>query len=144
MFKHILIPTDGSALSQKAAKGAIEFAKILGARVTAYACIEVYAYSPLAEFAVEAPIEFSERVVAQAQANLKEIEVMAQEAGVAYRGVTSEDATPYLGIIETAKKEGCDVIFMSSHGRRGLASLLLGSETHKVLTHTDIPVLVYR
>src|ERR1700748_3764821 len=120
MFRHILVPTDGSDLSKKAIDGAIDLAQAVGARVTAYACLPQYPYSPFSEVVVEPPVEFQDR------------------------SNTSGDPSPYLGIIEAAEQGGCDVIFMASHGRRGLGSLLIGSETQRVLTHTKIPVIVYR
>lgn len=144
MFKHILVPTDGSDLSHKAIAGGIELAQVLGARVTAYACLPQYPYSPFSDFAAEAPAEFQARCEREADAHLREVEQAAREAGVQCDSCTSVHPSPYLGIIEAAQQHACDVILMSSHGRRGLGSLLIGSETQRVLTHTDIPVIVYR
>jgi nucleotide-binding universal stress UspA family protein len=144
MFKHILLPTDGSDLSRKAIAGGIELAQALGARVTAYACLPQYPYSPFSDFAAEAPEVFQARCEREARQHLRAVEEAAREAGVACDSCTSVHPSPYLGIIEAAQQQGCDVILMSSHGRRGLGSLLIGSETQRVLTHTDIPVVVYR
>ncbi|WP_186188670.1 universal stress protein [Burkholderia gladioli] len=145
MFKHILVPTDGSELSRKAIDGAIDLAQTVGARVTAYACLPQYPNSPFAaEAMVEPPAEFRERSEREAHAHLEEVEGCARRAGVACDSCTSLHPSPYLGIIEAAERGGCDVIFMASHGRRGLGSLLIGSETQRVLTHTKIPVIVYR
>jgi len=132
MFKHILVPTDGSDLSKKAIDGAIDLAQAVGARVTAYACLPQYPYSPFSEVVIEPPVDF------------QEVEEAARGAGVECTSQTSVHPSPYLGIIEAAEQGGCDVIFMASHGRRGLGSLLIGSETQRVLTHTKIPVIVYR
>jgi nucleotide-binding universal stress UspA family protein len=145
MFKHILVPTDGSELSQKAIDGAIDLAKTVGARVTAYACLPQYPYSPFAsEAIIEPPADFRVRSEREARAHLDEVMDAARRAGVACDSCTSLHPSPYLGIIEAAEHGGCDVIFMASHGRRGLGSLLIGSETQRVLTHTKIPVIVYR
>lgn len=144
MFKHLLIPTDGSELSHKAMQGALELATALNAKVTAYVCLEQYPYTPFSEIVVEAPQAFHERVENQARIYLKEVTDAAQKAGVACATDMTTFAAPYLGIIDAAERHGCDAIFMASHGRRGLSGLLLGSETQKVLTHTAIPVVVYR
>ncbi|TAL93459.1 MAG: universal stress protein [Paraburkholderia sp.] len=144
MFKHILVPTDGSELSRMAIDGAIDLAKSVGARVTAYACLPQYPYSPFSEVVIEPPVDFQERSEREARLHLREVEQAALDAGVACSSETSVHPSPYLGIIEAAERGGCDVIFMASHGRRGLGSLLIGSETQRVLTHTRIPVIVYR
>jgi len=144
MFKHILVPTDGSDLSQKAIDGAIDLARTVGARITAYACLPQYPYSPFTEVVAEPPADFQERSEREARDHLSDIEEAARRVGVACTSQTSVHPSPYLGIIEAAEHGGCDVIFMASHGRRGLGSLLIGSETQRVLTHTKIPVIVYR
>jgi nucleotide-binding universal stress UspA family protein len=144
MFKHILVPTDGSDLSRKAIDGAIDLAQVVGARVTAYACLPQYPYSPFSDVAVEPPTDFLQRAEREARVHLQEVEQAAQRVGVSFESRTSAHPSPYLGIIEAAEQGGCDVIFMASHGRRGLGSLLIGSETQRVLTHTKIPVVVYR
>lgn len=144
MFQHILLPTDGSELSRKAINGGIELAKAIGARVTAYVCLEEYPYTPFSEIVVEPPQAFRERVESQARIYLKEVQAAAESSGVPCDADMSTFSVPYLGIIDAAERHGCDVIFMASHGRRGLSGLLLGSETQKVLTHTDIPVIVWR
>jgi nucleotide-binding universal stress UspA family protein len=144
MFTHILVPTDGSELSAKAIVAALTLAKTLGARITGYACLEPYPYAPMSEFSVETPALFSERIENQANANLESFVHTAKQMGVEAETYATEASAPYQGIIDAAKALKCDVIFMSSHGRRGLAGLLLGSETQKVLTHSDIPVLVFR
>src|SRR6201996_9196799 len=144
MFRHILVPTDGSDLSRKAMAGAIDLAQAVGARVTAYACLPQYPYSPFSDVVVEPPGEFLRRSEREAHLHLREVEQAARRVGVSVESRTSVHPAPYLGIIEAAEQGGCDVIFMASHGRRGLGSILIGSETQRVLTHTKIPVLVYR
>ncbi|KMZ13806.1 Universal stress protein family [Candidatus Burkholderia humilis] len=140
MFKHILVPTDGAELSQKAIDGAIDLAQSVGARITAYACLPQYPYSPFADVAVEPPDDFHARAENEAREHLR----AAESAGVPCSSVTSIEAAPYVGIIDAAETNGCDVILMASHGRCGLGSPLIGSETQRVLTHTKIPVIVYR
>lgn len=144
MFTHILVPTDGSELSRKAINGAIDLAQAVGARVTAYACLPQYPYSPFSDVVVEPPSEFLQRSEREARVHLREVEMAGRRVGVVVESHTSVHPAPYLGIIEAAQRGGCDVIFMASHGRRGLGSLLIGSETQRVLTHTKIPVIVYR
>ena len=144
MFKHILVPTDGSDLSRKAIAGAIDLAQAVGARITAYACLPQYPYAPFSDIVAEPPSEFLERSEREAQEHLREVEFAASRVGVVVDRRTSVHPAPYLGIIEAAERGACDVIFMASHGRRGLGSLLIGSETQRVLTHTKIPVVVYR
>lgn len=147
MFKHILIPTDGSTVAGKAVKAGIELAKQLGAKVTGYYAVEaiqprVYGEGYIVDNKTIKAFEQHARDVAQ-----KHIDSMAKiaaTAGVKFAGVVTTAETPYEGIIEAAKKQKCDAIFMASHGRRGLAGILMGSVTHKVLTHSKLPVLVYR
>ncbi|CAM2145959.1 Universal stress protein [Pararobbsia alpina] len=144
MFRHILIPTDGSHLSQLAIDGGIDLARALSARVTAYACLPPYPYTPFSEVVVEPPAEYQERAENEAREHLRSIEVACEAAGVPCTAIVSIHPTPYQGIIETAQKYECDLIFMASHGRRGLSGLLIGSETQRVLSHSQIPVIVYR
>ncbi len=144
LFTHILIPTDGSELSEKAVTGGLELARALGARVTGYCCLAEYPYSPFSEYVLEAPATFSERIAEEACGHLDKLAEAASAAGVPFDRCSSTFPAPYLGIIDAAERHGCDVILMASHGRRGLTSLLLGSETQRVLVHSKIPVLVYR
>jgi nucleotide-binding universal stress UspA family protein len=122
MFKHILVPTDGSDLSQKAIDGAIDLARTVGARMTAYACLPQYPYSPYADVVIELPGDFQTRSEREARAHLDQVEEAARAAGVSCDSCVSVHPSPYLGIIEAAENCGCDVIFMASHGRRGLGS----------------------
>jgi nucleotide-binding universal stress UspA family protein len=147
MFKHILIPTDGSELSHKAIQGGIELAKAIKAKVTGfYATPE---YSP-AVYEDSFPIysmsreEFLGASKTRAESYLAVIETLAKEAGVGYQGAWSTSDHPAEAIIRAAENNGCDLIYMASHGRKGIQALLLGSETQKVLTHCKIPVLVHR
>ena len=146
MFKHILICTDGSTLGNKAAKAGIELAHALGAKVTAYYAIEpmqpIYAEGYTFDQKVIEGIE--ERARDAGQKRVDAIGKMAKAAGVPFTSVVAKALTPYEGIIAVAKKRKCDVIFMASHGRRGLSRLMMGSVTQKVLAHSRIPVVVYR
>src|SRR5262245_996886 len=119
MFKHILLPTDGSELSKKAIDGGLELARAIGARITAYVCLEEYPYTPFSEIVVEAPQAFRDRIESQAKMYLKDIETAARAEGLEFDSDMSTFAVPYLGIIDAAERHGCDVIFMASHGRRG-------------------------
>ena len=147
MFKNVLIPTDGSAVANKAVKAGINLAKHLGAKVTGYYAVEaiqprVYGEGYMINNKNIKVLEQQARLVGQ-----KHIDSMAKvaaAAGVKFTGVMATVETPYEGIVEMAKKQKCDAIFMASHGRRGLAGILLGSVTQKVLTHSKLPVLVYR
>ncbi|KKB62616.1 universal stress protein UspA [Robbsia andropogonis] len=144
MFKHILVPTDGSELSQKAVDAAVQLAATTGGTLTGYACLPEYPVSPFTEVIVEPPMDFHLRCERDAWRHLDKVSSLAASRGVRCNTRISTHASPYLGIIEAAEGEGCDVILMASHGRHGLARMLVGSETQRVLSHTRIPVLIYR
>ena len=148
MFKHILLPTDGSKLSDRAVNRGIEFAEAIGARVTAVHVIPEFRMMADESFVLPTSAELKRRydkeAKARAQKMLDKIGERAKAAGVKYEGVCMTGDVPYEHIIETAKKKKCDIIMMASHGRRGISGLLLGSEAAKVLTHSKIPVLVVR
>lgn len=144
MFKKILLPTDGSDLSAKAVSGAVEMAAKLGAKLVGMTVIEPYSYSSLSEYRPESFEDYEARMEQAAKERLEKLEGAAKAAKVEIETVVAKSFSPYEAIIETATKNGCDVIFMASHGRRGLSAVLLGSETQKVLTHSTIPILVYR
>ena len=145
MFKHILIPTDGSDLSRKAVLYGVQLAKSGGAKVTAFTVIEPYNYSAMDPGLVAISDEDYEaqgqRIADRA---LEQVKMAAEAAGVSCETIRERNDQPYRAIIDAAHALGCDLIVMASHGRRGLSALLLGSETAKVLTHSTIPVLVYR
>ena len=150
MYKHILIPTDGSELSEKAVRDGVRLAKALGARVTGfYARKEPRIGHPTADewdpAAYETSISQLEAVFEkEAQQRLASIENEARNAGVPCDCLSTVSDSPFEAIMRAATETGCDLIFMASHGRKGFSDLLLGSETQKVLTHCKIPVLVYR
>ena len=147
MFKHILIPTDGSPVALKAAKAAVRFAAEVGARVTAFHAIEAWQPQLYGEgYGIDAQTfqEF-ERVAREAgERQVAAVAKLAKAARVPFASVVAKAATPYEGIVDAARKKKCDVIFIASHGRRGLSRLMMGSVTQKVLTHATVPVLVYR
>lgn len=145
MYKHILIPTDGSELSKMALEEGVALAKALGARVTVVtvtAPFHVITVSP--GMLTDTPERYKERVKALASQYLDVAKNIAAAAGVACEVVNIEHEHPYKAIIDTAQHRGCDAIQMASHGRRGVSAVLLGSETLKVLTHSIIPVIVCR
>lgn len=143
MYQTILFPTDGSELSLKAADAAIELAKTLGSRLIVWSGAEVYTL-PFAEQVYVDQTLVVEQAMKEAQANVDAIAARAAAASVPCQGFTGMSDSHWQGIIDAATDHACDLIFMASHGRRGVAALLLGSETQKVLTHSTIPVLVYR
>ncbi len=148
MFRHILVPVDGSALSNVAVAQACTFAREIGARLTFYHAKPAYFQATIAGEVlfddVAAYEAFRASVDKQAEAILSQAARAASEAGVEYATLSNESEAAYVGIIAAAESGGCDLIYMASHGRRGASALLLGSETHKVLTHCRIPVLVHR
>ena len=148
MFKHILLPTDGSKLSDRAVKHGVECAKSIGAKVTTIHVVPEFRMIVDEGFVSPMSAELKKRFENESQEHARKMlakaEKVASAAGVKCESVAVVSDFPYQQIIDTAKKRKCDLIMMASHGRRGLSSLLLGSETAKVLTHSNIPVLVVR
>lgn len=145
MFKHILLPTDGSALSEMASQKCLALAKEVGAQVSAVYVVpqfHVLAYAP--EVVTDTPEQYQKDSEAYARKVLSMVERAASEVGVACTTLFVSNDHPYEAIVQAAKDRECDLICMASHGRKGVKGLLLGSETQKVLTHTGTPVLVYR
>jgi nucleotide-binding universal stress UspA family protein len=146
MFKNILIPTDGSEQSQRAVHTGVELAKLHHGRITGIHVIPDYhlliayegAFDPITEERIE------EEARTRAETYLAYIRKAAEAAGVPCDTVCETSDHPYDAILKTADSKNCDLILMTSHGRKGLAAVLLGSETRKVLTHTRVPVLVVR
>ena len=147
MFKHILVPTDGSKLSIKAAKQAVKLAKALGARISGFHAAPDFSSTYYGDgYILRAPSAKSQTDFAQKQARsyLAMIEVEAEMEKVPCEVFQTVSDSPYEAIVDAAQKKKCDLIVMASHGRRGLSALVLGSETQKVLIHSKIPVLVCR
>jgi nucleotide-binding universal stress UspA family protein len=145
MHTHILIPTDGSDLSDEAIQYGTALAKAVNAKVTG-----VTVSTPFHFFAVEPDMvtdtleSYRQRMTTVAAQRLAKVKKAADAAGVSCEVVHVEHEHPYKAIIEAANSKACDLIVMASHGRRGISAIVLGSETLKVLTHSTIPVLVYR
>ncbi|HRQ58026.1 MAG TPA: universal stress protein [Azoarcus taiwanensis] len=147
MFKHLLVPTDGSELSQATVKRAVSFAKETSARVTFFYAQPDFPMPIYGEGALidpTTPEQFAKSAKEEADRILEAAKKVADDAGVTADSDTVVNEVPYEAVIDAADRHGCDLIFMASHGRRGISALLLGSETQKVLTHSKIPVLIYR
>lgn len=148
MYKHILVATDGSKLSQKAIATGVKLAGSLGARLTAVYVMPEYVPPMYGEAAIYlpemSPKRFKAAVDKDANAALAVVAKAASGAGVKSTGVKVTNAQPWSAIISAARSKKCDLIVMASHGRRGIKGFLLGSETHRVLTHYDIPALIWR
>jgi nucleotide-binding universal stress UspA family protein len=149
MFRNILVPTDGSALSRRAVECAVALAKQQKARVTGLWVgpawePNMYAYGDAVPPGFVSRKQHRARVRSAGARHLRAVHEAAAEAGVRCTGITVEGAFPYLEIINVARRNGCDLIAMASHSRRGISRLLLGSQTSRVLALADIPVLVCR
>jgi nucleotide-binding universal stress UspA family protein len=143
MYKHILIPTDGSELSMRAARNAIDLAKLCNAKVTAIHVIAPYqtiAYMGALLAATE--YAYNQEARSQAEQYLGEVRTMAEAADVALECEVITNQQPFEAIVNSVASKQCDLVVMGSNGRRGMTRLLLGSETHKVLLRCDVPVLV--
>ena len=145
MYKHVLLPTDGSELSERAARDGVRLAKSLGAQLTVlHTTPSFYPFETYTHAAAERAAEYEAVWRKKAARALEPIEQMAREAGVICSAVHRVAESPSEIIISVAAERDCDLIFMASHGRRSVTALLIGSETNKVLTHTKIPVLAWR
>jgi nucleotide-binding universal stress UspA family protein len=145
MFKNILLPTDGSDLSERATDSAIRFAQLNGARIVSVSVAQPFPFVPMAEGAVVPDTELYEtQIAAAAQINIDKVAAACAAAGVPFEGIVTASHSPYEAIVAAAQEHGCDIILMASHGRKGFNKLLLGSETQNVLAHTQLPVLVLR
>jgi nucleotide-binding universal stress UspA family protein len=144
LYKHILLPTDGSELSKAAMRHGIALAKAIGARASALVVSTPFTSLVVDPGSVSAALEQYKALVATQTAKyLDSIRSEAAEAGVACEALCIEHDKPYEAIVDTARNNGCDLVVMASHGLRGV-SAILGSETLKVLTHSAVPILVYR
>lgn len=145
MFKHLLVPTDGSPLSAKATQAAVSFAREAGARITALSVAEPFPYSALSESAfLPDQSRYEQEMRDQARNYVDEVARQARDAGVPCEGRVALSFSPYEEIVRMADELGCDAIFMASHGRKGINKLFVGSETQKVLAHSTLPVMVFR
>lgn len=148
MFQHILAPIDGSPLSDLAVKQAVYIAKKAKAQLTFFFAEPDHTASLLdgdaALLRTIDPASLTDRINAHVSGVLSKARSVAEEEGLFAKVLSAVSNEPYEVIIETAERIGCDLILMASHGHRGVKGLLLGSQTQKVLTHSKIPVLVYR
>ena len=144
MFKRILISTDGSDISQKAAQSAITLARTTGAELFAISVKEPFPYSAISEMQPVPPQEFFDAQQRIAVERVEQVVSAAGKASIICHAHTVEAMHPWEAILDHAKTQHCDLVVMASHGRSGLSALLLGSETQKVLTHSSIPVLVIK
>jgi nucleotide-binding universal stress UspA family protein len=145
MFKHILLPTDGSALSEAAIQKGVQFARRIEARITGVSVMpETKYYLYQTGIIVQSKEESIRQHRQAAHRMLSVVDTAARDAGVPCETLFEISDYPFEVIIRVAGQRGCDLIMMASHGRRGVGALLLGSETQKVLTHSKIPVLVFR
>lgn len=145
MFKHLLVPTDGSPLSEMAVQKAVAFAKEAQAKVTGLHVIpEFHIFTYRAEMLEDTKEQYAQDAKAHAEKYLAVIAQAATQAGVPCETTSVISDHPYEAIIKIAADRSCDLIVMASHGRSGVQGQLIGSETQKVLTHSKLPVLVYR
>jgi nucleotide-binding universal stress UspA family protein len=145
MYSNILIPTDGSELSSKAVQHGIALAKAIGARATVLTVVTPFhVLTTDTQMVEDTPAQYKARMREHTEKISGTLARAAQAAGVAYELIVVDHEHPYRAIIDTAESQSCDLIVMASHGRHGVAAIVLGSETVKVLTHSKIPVLVYR
>lgn len=145
MFKTILAPHDGSPLSEKAVHAAIRFAEEYGCKLVVMSVAEPYPYSPLSETAFsDERMVYEDKMRVIAEEHVQKVSDVARARNVPVETIVTQSFSPYEEIINTATKWNCDVIFMASHGRKGMSRLFIGSETQKVLANTTIPVMVFR
>ena len=147
MYKHILIPTDGSAVAAKAVQAGIDFAREARARVTLFTAVPEYqlpSQSQVMSGEFEMPADHERKAQEKARRVLDPAAQRARTCGIECDTDYAQNNHPWRAIIDAANRHGCDAIFMGSHGRRGVAGLWYGSETHEVLTHSSIPTMVYR
>lgn len=143
MYRHILVPTDGSELAERAVAHGSSLAKCVGAKVTLLIVEEVFNYTPLEGAGAPAHLSlYAEEIKKFATTALDRAAVAAKKAGISFDTLQLRDAPPHQAILAVASERACDLIVMASHGRSGLSAILLGSVTNKVLTHAKTPVLV--
>ncbi len=144
MFKHILVPVDGSSTAQLAVDKAISLAKAFGSRVTAIFVIDPYPFTGVGTDFAYGQAEYLSAATAEANAAIKISRSAFEAAGISADASVIEANAAWRGVVQSAKSIGADLIVMGSHGRSGLEKLVLGSVTQAVLSHTHLPVLVVR
>ncbi|KQV82239.1 sulfate transporter [Massilia sp. Root351] len=145
MFQHILLPTDGSDIAAAMTAKTLAFARSCGARVTAlHVVLDFHTLTYHTDMLADTRQRYEQESAAHARALLDEVCKAAREQGVPCESLVVQAAQPHEAIVRTARDRGCDLICIATHGRHGIKGLLLGSETQKVLAHSEIPVLVLR
>ena len=144
MFQRILVPTDGTDITKKAVETAVGLARSLGAKLYALSVKEPFPYSAISEMQPVPPQEFYDAQERIAANRVKSVQDEAVAAGLSCEAHTVEALHAWEAILDHAKEQRCDLIVMASHGRRGVAAMLLGSETQRVLIHSKVPVLIVR
>ena len=146
MYQHLLIPTDGSELAERAVTHGLSLAKFVGAKITVLIVEErvgtVWSTTIAEHRLAEVTAKYADEIKKQATSVLDRVANAAEQAGVPCDTVQVQHVQPYEAIITTATDRGCDLIVMGSHGRSGLSAVVIGSVTNKVLTYTKVPVLV--
>ena len=144
MFKHILVPVDGSATAQMAVQKAIGLAQVFGSRVTAIFVIDPYPFTGVGTDFAYGQAEYLNAATAEANLAIKATKTAFEQAGVKVDTSVVESHAAWRGVVDSAESMQADLIVMGSHGRSGLEKLVLGSVTQAVLSHTKLPVLVVR
>jgi nucleotide-binding universal stress UspA family protein len=148
MYQHILIPTDGSEIAEKAVTAGTNYAREANAKVLFFTAVPEYQPPSEADMLAHKPVksmfDYEKDAAQAATAILEKAAAGAKGANVSFETDFALSDQPYKAIIDAAKRHGCDAIFMASHGRTGIPAWWYGSQTRDVLTHSDIPTLVYR
>ena len=144
MFKHILVPVDGSPTAQKAVEKAAGLARAFGSQVTAIYVIDPYPFTGLGSDFAYGQAEYLSAATAEAKEATEAAQATLAQAGVPAATQVIEAHAPWRGILDTAKAVGADLIVMGSHGRRGLEKVVLGSVAQRVLSHAHLSVFVVR
>jgi nucleotide-binding universal stress UspA family protein len=143
MYRRILVPTDGSAVAEQAAVAAIEFAQACGSEIVALSVAQPYPMPSVDAAMVVDPADSADLLVASARAHVQHVADLAKAAGVPCTTAVEYSFSPSARILDAVKTNGCDLVFMGSHGRHGLSRLLAGSETQHVLAAATVPVMVF-
>ncbi len=144
MFKHILVPVDGSSTAQLAIDKAVGLARAFGSRVTTIFVIDPYPFTGVGTDFAYGQADYLSAATAEANAAIKAAKSAFEDAGITVHTNVVEASAAWRGVVDAAESGDADLIIMGSHGRRGLEKLMLGSVTQAVLSHTKLPVLVVR
>lgn len=144
MFKHLLVPVDGSDTARQAVDKATGLAKAFGSSVTVVYVIDPYPFTGLGNDFAYGQAEYLDAASTEATQATQAAQQALEQAGVSSQAIVMEAHATWRGILETAQKVGADLIVMGSHGRRGMEKLMLGSTAQRVLSHSNLPVFVVR